>query len=344
MVGALGALAAVAAVTLPATATAAHPTTSVAALDATPVRRTTDGRTGRSVVPPDTSGDENGVAPSELPASSLPSDDTRTTDLGTTDRTAPQRPSVLDESAGRSAPLVVVPAGCPAADLPTAVFVGDLATRDFRTAQFTIRSVRAGSVAAWSAGDQVQVRYGDDVRFLEVGGTYIVGTQRDPANGSLTSKVRAPAPLFGGDAVLGVDDKDVTCPTLEDPVMTLTAAATPIDSGLLTPLRHAKADVLLAVVRPFVVALAVLLALVMVKQLLFAGGRSLRASTVTERPRPTSAKVRRTRVLRTSRRRRPHRLPGETETSSAQVPTGPNETGTAERVIVVGQPGGGVSS
>ena len=288
----------------------------------------------RRVVPPDTSGDENGVAPSELPTLSPPRDDTVTTDPG-----VPQRPPVLDEPRDRSAPLVVVPAGCPAPDLPAAVFVGDLVKRDFRTAQFTIRSVRAGSLAAWSVGDQVQVRYGDDVRFLEVGDTYIVGTQSDPATGLLTSKVREPAPLFGGDAVLGVDDKDVTCPALEDPVMTLAAAATPIDSGLLTPLRHAKGDVLLAVLRPFVVALVVLLALVMAKQLLFAGGRSLRAATVTERPRPSRTKVRRARVLRTSRRQRPTR--GDAVTTAPAGP-GPVEARTAERVIVVDGPAGGL--
>ncbi len=261
-------------------------------------------------VPPDTtdSGDENGVDPG-VPL--VP--ETGGTVPATRAAGGSAIPPIVADLEDSSAPVVVVPAGCAVPKVPTAVFVGELGKRDFRTAQFTIRSIRGGSVAAWAAGDQVQVRYGADVRFLEVGDTYIVGTQNDPATGLLTSKVREPAPLFGGDAVLGIDDKDVTCPTAEDPVMTLSAAALPIDSGLLTPLRHAKSDLLFAVLRPVVVAFLVLVGIAMAKQLLFAGGRSLRAATVTERSRPAQTRLRRARVLRTARRApqpRPPQPPG----------------------------------
>ena len=91
-----------------------------------------------------------------------------------------------------------------------------------------------------------------------------------------------PEPLFGGDAVAGVDDTGVSCPTVEDPVITLTEQATPVDTGLLTPLHGAERDLMMAVLRPVVIAFAVLVGLVLLKQLLTATGRSLRAATVTE--------------------------------------------------------------
>jgi hypothetical protein len=194
-----------------------------------------------------------------------------------------QSPPLISTPRPQSAPIVGVPTGCPNPPTASAVFIGKVGAMDYRTAQFTIvGALRAGSLDGYAVGDQVQVRYGDDVRFLEAGQTYIVGVAPDPAIGMVTSKVRVPEPLFGGDAVAGVDDSDVSCPTVEDPVITLTAQATEIDTGLLTPLKGAKRDLLLAVLRPLAIAFAVLVGLVLVKQLLFATGRSLRAATVTE--------------------------------------------------------------
>jgi hypothetical protein len=203
----------------------------------------------------------------------------------------------------QSAPIVAVPAGCPTPAATTAVFFGKVDKMDFRTAQFTVTSIRAGSLDGFAVGNQVQVRYGDDVRFLDVGTSYIVGATPDAATGVLVSKVREATPLFGGDAVAGADDSDVKCPTVEDPVMTLTTAATQIDTGLLTPLRSAKSDLLLAILRPLVVALAILIGLVLLKQLAFATGRSLRSNTVTERT-----------VVRVSRRRPRPTRPGRPTT------------------------------
>ena len=218
------------------------------------------------------------------------------TELGPAVTVPFQSPPVISTPQPQSAPIVGVPVGCPNPPTASAVFFGKLGPKDFRTAQFTVVGrVRAGSLDGYAAGDQVQVRYGDDVRFLEPGETYIVGVTPDPAISMLTSKVRVPEPLFGGDAVAGVDDSDVSCPTVEDPVITLTALATPVDTGLLTPLRGAQRDLLMAVLRPLVIAFAVLVALVLVKQLLFATGRSLRAATVTEH---TVVKAPRQRVRR----------------------------------------------
>ena len=210
----------------------------------------------------------------------------------------------------QSAPIVAVPAGCPTPAATTAVFIGKVALLDFRTAQFTVESMRAGTLAGFIVGDQVQVRYGDDARFLDKGSTYIVGATPDPKSGLLVSKVREPEPLFGGDAVAGVDDSDLKCPAVEDPVMTLTDRANPVDTGLLTPLRTAKGALLGAVLRPLVFALAILVGLVLVKQLIFATGRALRSDTVTERTvvrRPRARRRRaggeRPRIVRRRRRR-----------------------------------------
>ena len=77
---------------------------------------------------------------------------------------------------------------------------------------------------------------------------------------------------------------DLQCPQVEDPVMTLTASGGPVDTGLLTPLRSSKGALLAAVLRPLMVALGVLVVLVLIKQLAFATGRSLRSATVVETP------------------------------------------------------------
>lgn len=194
-----------------------------------------------------------------------------------------QAPPLISTPQIQSAPIVGVPVGCPNPPTASAVFFGKLGPRDYQTAQFTIvGALRAGSLDGYAVGDQVQVRYGDDVRFLTTGETYIVGVTPDASIGMLTSKVRVPEPLFGGDAVAGADDTDITCPTVEDPVITLTEQATSIDTGLFTPLRGAKRDLVMAVVRPLAIAFAVLVGLVLIKLLLFATTRSLRAATVTE--------------------------------------------------------------
>ncbi|MCU1505030.1 MAG: hypothetical protein JWM12_4384 [Ilumatobacteraceae bacterium] len=218
------------------------------------------------------------------------------TGLGPEVTVAGQNPPLISVPQVQSAPLVAVPAGCPTPAATTAVFIGKVDKMDFRTAQFTVQSVRAGTLDGFAVGDQVQVRYGPDVRFLDNGTTYIVGATPDPATGLLMSKIREPTELYGGDAVAGVNESDLKCPSVEDPVMTLTDAATAVDSGLFTPLRKAKGDLMMAVLRPLAVGLAVLIGLVLVKQLVFAIGRSLRSTTVTERtvvrvPRARRAKV-----------------------------------------------------
>jgi hypothetical protein len=138
-------------------------------------------------------------------------------------------------------------------------------------------------------GDRLDLEYGVDARFLEEGNTYLVGAAPSETGDRLMSKVRAPEPLFGGDAVIGVNDNDVDCPVVDDPVRTLAADGRTSDSGLLTPLRGAGDDLRHALLTPFLVACAVLLALVAVKLVVWAMFRAVRDEVSTpsnRRPRP----------------------------------------------------------
>jgi hypothetical protein len=158
------------------------------------------------------------------------------------------------------------------------VFVGRLTNTDVppTTARFVLDRVLAGSVEGYTGGNLVDVHYGEETRFLTIGEHYIVGVVVDPTTGLLVSTVREAAPLFGGDAVIGANDSDIDCPRVEDPVRTLHADGSAVDTGVLTPLDGQGKALLSAVVRPLLVAFAVLVLLVLVKQAAFAVARSLR--------------------------------------------------------------------
>ena len=123
------------------------------------------------------------------------------------------------------------------------------------------------------------VVYGQEASFLKIGVEYIVGVRLDLDTNRLVSKILRPAPLFGGDAVIGVNDTDLECPRIEDPISTLLSDGTSVDSGVLTPLRDSGSSLVRAIVQPLAIALAILIALVLVKNLLMSMGRSLREST-----------------------------------------------------------------
>jgi hypothetical protein len=183
-----------------------------------------------------------------------------------------------------SSPLVVVPPGCAAPPAPVAVFVGTLADADATTARFAVQQIRAGSLDGYAVDTIVDVRFDDDIRFLRTGEQYLVGAGLDPILGTLRSKVRSPAPLFGGDAVIGINDSDVRCPRVEDGVKTLLTDGTEVDTGVLTPLKTAKRSVLKAILKPLGLAFVVLLLLVSMKLLIFAMVRTVRESAVEDVP------------------------------------------------------------
>jgi hypothetical protein len=187
----------------------------------------------------------------------------------------PSLPNIANPTA-ESARLVPVPAGCTAPPEEQMVFVGTLVTNDMSTGRFQVERVRAGSVDGFAVDGLIDVRYGDEVRFLDRGTSYLVGAAVDPAVGVLSSRVSESAPLFGGNEIAGVDDSDVACPRFEDPVRTLLADNTSVESGVLSPLGDAKGQILRAFLDPLAVAFAILCGLVLVKHLFFAMGRALR--------------------------------------------------------------------
>lgn len=175
-----------------------------------------------------------------------------------------------------SSPLVVVPAGCFAPAAPIAVFVGTLAASDATTGRFAVQQIRAGSLDGYAVDTIVDVRYDDDIRFLHTGEQYLVGVLPDPVTGVLRSKVRTPAPLFGGDAVIGLNDTDVSCPRVEDGVKTLLVNGRDVDTGVLAPLKTAKKSVAKAIFKPTAIAFGILVLLASIKLLMFAMVRAAR--------------------------------------------------------------------
>ena len=195
----------------------------------------------------------------------------------------PSLPPIEDPDA-ESARLIPVPSGCAAPDVEQVVFIGTLLISDAVTGRYQVDQVLSGSVDGFSVQGMIDVRYGDEVRFLDDGQRYVVGAGIDPETRVLASTVRAPAPLFAGNEIAGVDDADVPCPSIEPPVRTLLLDGTSVETGVLTPLQNAERQLLRAVLAPVGVAFAVLLGLVVLKHLVFALGRSLRDLGFTDRP------------------------------------------------------------
>ncbi len=178
-------------------------------------------------------------------------------------------------------PLILSPPGCLVPEPALAVFRGRVISVDdpATTAQFRVLSILSGTLAGHTSTNRVLVVYGQEASFLEVGVEYIVGVRLDLDTDRLVSKILRPAPLFGGDAVIGLDDTDLECPRIEDPISTLLADGSSVDSGVLTPLQHSGSSLAAAIVQPLLIALAVLFALVFLKNLLISMGKSLREST-----------------------------------------------------------------
>ena len=147
------------------------------------------------------------------------------------------------------------------------VFVGTLLDKDSRAARFRLEQVRAGSTDGYLITDLIDVRYDNDVRFLKQNERYLVGASPVGDSGILSSKVVAQEPLYGGNAVIGVNDATAECPLIGDPLRTLNVDGTPIESGVFNGLKGAQRDLLLAVLNPVLGAFGVVLALVLLRWL-----------------------------------------------------------------------------
>ena len=206
-------------------------------------------------------------------AGATPPDESTTTLV--TDTTLPPAPLTA------LGPLILSPPGCVVPAPPLAVFRGRVINIDDppSTAQFRVLSMLAGSLTGHASVNRVLVVYGPQAGFLQIGVEYIVGVRLDLDNGRLVSKILRPAPMFGGDAVIGVKDTNLECPRIEDPISTLLSDGSSVDSGVLTPLQDSGSSLVVAIVQPLAIALAILVALVLAKSLLVSMGRSLREST-----------------------------------------------------------------
>lgn len=185
----------------------------------------------------------------------------------------------IDPSTGLPAavgPLVVLAAGCVTPEAPAVVFEGTVVAAVADRARFSVGRVLSGSLEGHQTAQGVDVKYGDETRFLSVGSTYIVGAGVSPIDEQLVSTVREPAPLFGGDAVVGADDTDVDCITLDDPIRTLLPDGEQVDTGVLAPLDGHGSSLLMAVIKAVAWTSGALLALVVLKHLVFAAGRAVR--------------------------------------------------------------------
>ena len=153
-------------------------------------------------------------------------------------------------------PLVPVPTGCTAPQMPHIVFVGEVVERDYRTIRFEIQRIRSGRSDPFALGDLIDVRFGLDAQYLDDGESYLVGAVVDPDLGLLVSRVSEPIENFGGDEVIGVSETDVDCPAYDDPMRTLRLDGTPVPTSVIKPFFDAKIRILSAILLPCGVAFA----------------------------------------------------------------------------------------
>jgi hypothetical protein len=203
-----------------------------------------------------------------------------------------------DPSDGQpSEALIPVPIGCPRPDPAAVVFVGTMIGKDdvVQVVRFRIDQIRAGSASLWAVDGLIDVRYGDDYRFLVEGEQYLVGAGFDEVYGSLSSTVRPPEPTFGGNDVVGVDDTAVECPVIDDPVRTLNVDGTSVDSGVLSLMTDDRRLLLATLAVPTAIVFAALLALVVLKafgRLAMSGMWQLGRAAVTPVPDHRAVRVR----------------------------------------------------
>lgn len=144
---------------------------------------------------------------------------------------------------------------------PTAsVFVGTVVSRQPTNVRFRVDEVRTGPALG---ATEVDVTYLRDARFFDVGTRYLVSASLDPDTNLYVSKVRSRR------------GEDPRC-TAKDPIRTVLANGTPIDTGVFTGLHGTRNKVLRAFLLPLGVALGVLAALVALKWLVIYATRGLR--------------------------------------------------------------------
>lgn len=155
--------------------------------------------------------------------------------------------------------MTTVPEGCALPPVAQAVFVGRVVSIDPVAADVEVVQVRAGNLANNEPGTRVTIRYGSDVKFLEVGTTYLVGVAPDPVSLTLSSTVRDRAELFGGAEVAG---SNVRCPRFETAARTINMDGSSIETGVFSRLFDQPWRIALTFILPVVVVLVALFGLV----------------------------------------------------------------------------------
>jgi len=158
-----------------------------------------------------------------------------------------------------------IPPGCPVPQEASVVFLGTATTSDVSTVSFVVDQVRYGTLETVVAGGTVSVRYGADVKYVNVGDQYLVAAVIDPASLQLSSTVRDNPDMFGGAAVAGAIEQG-RCPNLEEAVRTLWPDGSSLESGVFTPLLESGGRIAIAIVVPAILGFVLLLALVWIKR------------------------------------------------------------------------------
>ena len=190
---------------------------------------------------------------------------TTTVDPAATSTTSTSSTSTTTTSTTTTLPSAVttVPEGCAGPPAAQAVFVGTVTAVDPVSATFEVSQVRAGTLEGYAAGTTVEIRYGADVKFLDIGKGYIVGARLDPVSQRLSSTIRDSADLFGGNEVI---DGGVECPSFEEAARTLNLDGSGIESGVFSNFLGDPARLFAALVLPPGLVLVGLIALVWVRR------------------------------------------------------------------------------
>ena len=162
--------------------------------------------------------------------------------------------------------LVDVPVGCVVPDSADVAFIGTAVAKDFEKVRYEIVQLRAGSITGYSIDGLVDVLYLEDAKFVDLDEDYLVGARFDSDFGVLFSTIRPAEPLFGGNDVIGLEDTDVECPVIDDPVRTVLPDGTGVDSGVISPLLDNKRTLFATLGVPTAIAFAALIGLVLLRQ------------------------------------------------------------------------------
>jgi hypothetical protein len=172
-----------------------------------------------------------------------------------------------------------IPIGCDQPIVPQAVIEAKFTDQDAKTTRFTVVNVRSGSIDGFGSASQVDIDFGADRRFLILQHTYLIAVSADPVSGALISKLKIPPPSFGGNQVIGVDDRPNNCPKLIDPILTTEIDGKAVDTGMLSGLKKDKREIATSFLWPALAVFGVLVVLVLLKHFsvrLWRGIRRLR--------------------------------------------------------------------